>query len=366
MFAMLTLATVATSALVADKIDFYIGTYTSRDGSKGIYHAQLDAATGKLSAPTLVAETSSPSYLAAHPKKAFLYAVDESSKGAVGAFAILPDHQLKFINVQTGLAGGPCHVSVDPSGRSLFIAGYGGGALAAFPLKGDGSIGAASFEYQNHGTGPDRSRQEAPHLHWIAADPKGKFVYACDLGTDEVLAFHLDPAKALLTAAQPPSVKVPAGGGARHLAFHPSGKFAFVCNEMQSSVTAFKIDPATGSMTETETLPTLASHVEGNSTAEIACTPNGKFLFVSNRGHDSIASFRIAGNGHLTPIEIKQVGVKTPRGFGIDPSGKWLVVAGQNSNDLRSFGIDPVSGKLKGTGSKISVSKPVCVTFLPK
>jgi 6-phosphogluconolactonase len=358
------LMTVVTPA-GAQEVGFYIGTYTRQGGSKGIYRATLDLETGRLSSPTLAAEAPGPSFVALHPRGDLLYAVHEPTDGDVSAFAIERDGKLRRINSQSSQGAGPCHVSVDGAGKNVFVACYGGGSLACLPIDEDGALAPATEVVKNSGSGPDQRRQEGPHLHAIYADAKDRFVYACDLGTDEVLVFQLDAENGRLTATQPRSAKVPPGGGPRHLALHPSGKFAFVNNEMGNSVTAFAVNPEDGGLKSLQTISTLpdGKPVPGNSTAEIFCDPSGRWLYVSNRGHDSIAGYSIGEDGTLALVEITPAGVAVPRGFGIDPTGKWLVVGGQKSNDLVALKIDPASGKLTPGPNKISVGSPVCVAF---
>jgi 6-phosphogluconolactonase len=345
-------------------LGFYVGTYTSKEGSKGIYHVRLDAKMGALSEPELAAEAEAPSFLALHPNGHFLYAVHESTGGEVSAYAVGADRKLRLLNTQNAKTGGPCHLSVDHAGKNLFTAGYGGGSFASLPIKADGSLGPVTSFIQNAGSGPDKGRQEGPHAHSIYAAKGDRYVYGCDLGTDEVLIFGFDPAKGELRPGSPRSVKPLAGGGPRHLAFHPSGKYAFANNEMGNSVTAMSVDDSTGGLRPFQTVSTLPAGegTKGKSTAEIACHPSGKWLYVSNRGHDSIAVFRIGTDGTMSLVEIEPAGVRIPRGFDIDPSGKWLVVAGQSSNDLVSFAIDG-NGRLRPVGSRVSIGKPVCVLF---
>lgn len=353
----------STVVSTADEIPFYIGTYTSAEGSQGIYRAILTTTTGTISKPTLAAKANSPNFLALHPNGDFLYSVE--SPGKVSAFAIQPDGTLERLNSQPSHGAGPCHVSVDPAGKNLLVANYGGGSLACLPIQKDGSLSAATTVYENTGSGPNPKRQTKPHLHSIYPDSTNRFVYACDLGTDEVLIFQFKPESGKLTLADPRSSKVPPGGGPRHLALHPNGQFAFVNNELTSSVTAFKRDPSTGALTPMQTISTLpgGKPVPGNSTAEIFLHPKGKWLYVSNRGHDSIATYNVGEDGKLSVIEIQPAGVAVPRGFGIDPSGRWLVVAGQKSNNLTALAIDPKSGKLSPGPNKVEVGRPVCVVF---
>ena len=342
--------------------DLFVGTYTSPDGSKGIYRAQLNTTTGELSTPALVAETTGPSFLALHPNGKFLYSVNESSKGEVSAYA-MEGGGLRFLNTEKFDGLNPCHLTVDPSGKNLLVAAYSGGTLTSLPIKPDGSLGMFSSLFQNRGSGPNKSRQEKPHMHSVYTDAKGKFAFACDLGTDEVLRFEYNSVTGSFSNKH--AFKVPSGGGPRHLALHPSKNLVYVNNEMTLGVTTFGWDSKTGNMVRLQTISTVpaGTPVEGNSTAEIALHPTGKWLYVSNRGHDSIAVFAVQTNGTLKLVEIAAAGVKTPRGFGLDPKGQWLVVGGQNSNDLTSLRIDAKTGKLTQSGHVVSVSKPVCVLF---
>lgn len=351
----------AVAPVSGNEASFYIGTYTSPGGSEGIYRAKLNLATGELSAPTLAAKTSNPSFVAIHPDGRYVYAVNENDKGEVSAFSVQSDRSLRFLNAQPSQGAAPCHLIVDPAGKNVLSANYMGGSVSSSPITSDGSLGAPTAFFKNAGTGPDRGRQEAPHMHAVAAGPDGR-IYACDLGTDEVLAYRFDPAKGALDLNDPRSGKVPAGKGPRHLVFHPNGKFLYVNGEMGNSVTVFSHDAVTGSLAAVQTLSTLPEGETKSSTAEIALHPNGKWLYVSNRGHDSIAIFEIGSDGTLRRIDVVKAGVKIPRGFAIDPSGKWLVVAGQESNDLTALSIGPEGG-LKPGPNRISVSKPVCVVF---
>jgi 6-phosphogluconolactonase len=354
-------ATVAT----ADEVSFYIGTYTSDEGSKGIYRATLDTRTGQISEPELAGEASGPSFVVLHPNGQFLYAVQEPGS-AVVAFAVEEGGALRRLNEQPSHGRGPCHVSTDPAGKHVFVANYGGGSVACLPINDDGTLAPASSTFENSGRGPNERRQEGPHLHCIFADAEARFVYACDLGTDEVLVFRFDAGKGELVLNEPRSAKVPPGGGPRHLAIHPTGRFLFVNNELTSAVTAFERDPQRGSLRPLQTLSTLpeGETVPGNTTAAIFLHPTGKFLYVSNRGHDSIAVFTVADEGLLTPVEVVPTGVAIPRGFNIDPSGKWLIVGGQRSNDITALAIDPSTGKLTPGPNKISVGSPVCIEFV--
>ncbi len=355
-------------AATAAEVPFYLGTYTKPGKSQGIYVGKLDTATGKLSPIELAGEAKSPSFVALSPDQRFLYAAMEAGGGAVGAFAVGADGKLTKLNEQPSGGGGACHVWVDATGKTVFVANYGGGSIASFAVKPDGSLGERATFVQFEGTGPDPKRQEKPHGHSIYTDAANKFVYSCDLGTDKVWIFKLDAAKSTLTPAEPPFGKVPAGGGPRHLAIHPNGKFAYANNEMGLSVTAFARNESTGALTELHTLPTLpeGADAKGASTAEIFCHPTGKWLYVSNRGHDTIATYAIGTDGKLTFIEAAPAQVKVPRGFAIDPSGQWLITAGQDDDKIAVLKIDPATGKLSATDQTASVGSPVCVLFAPQ
>lgn len=353
MTALLALAPMAT---------FYIGTYTSPDGARGIYRAQLNLETGEISTPSLAIAAENPSFVALHPSRKFLYAVHETGTGEASAYRVEAGGDLKLINTKTGVGAYACHLAVDAPGKNLFTASYGGGTLMNFPIGSDGALKDPTFDFKNSGTGPDASRQEGPHMHAAYPSVNGKHVYACDLGTDEILRFDLDSNAHRVSLASPRSTKTVPGGGPRHLALSKNGKHAYVCDEMLSSVTAFDID-SEGRFTRRGTLSTLPAPTPGNSTAEIHLHPTGKWLYVSNRGHNSLAVYDVAADGSLSRRAVVPVGVKTPRGFAVDSSGKWIVVAGQDSNDLTSIAVDLNSGNLTPSGKTVSSPRPVCIIF---
>jgi 6-phosphogluconolactonase len=351
----------------------YIGTYTGPK-SKGIYLSTLDLATGKLSDAVVAAETTSPSFLAVHPSKKFLYAVGEISDfqgqkaGGVSAFAIDPaSGKLTLLNQQTSGGAGPCHLVVDATGKAVLVANYGGGSVESIPLAADGKLGEPASFIQHAGSSVNKSRQSAPHGHSINVDPTNRFAVAADLGLDQVLVYKFDAATAKLTPNDPPFTAVAPGSGPRHFAFHPGGKYAYVINEITCTVTAFDYNSAKGTLTEIQTITTLPHEVRpGYSTAEVVVHPSGKFLYGSNRGHDSIAVFQIvAANGTLTAVEHEPTQGKTPRNFAIDPTGKFLLAENQASDTIVVFAIDQSTGKLEPTGHKIEVPSPVCVRFVP-
>jgi 6-phosphogluconolactonase len=354
------------------KIRVYIGTYTGGD-SQGIYVCELDRTTGQLSEPRLAAEAVNPSFLAVHPKRRFLYAVGEiadfegAKSGGVSAFRIQPESgQLKLLNQQSSKGAGPCHLVVDPTGKNVLVANYGGGSVACLPIQKRGKLGAASAFIQHEGSSVNPKRQEGPHAHSINVDPENRFAMAADLGLDKVLVYRFDPESGTLTANDPASVSVAPGGGPRHFAFHPSGKFAFTNNEITSTVTAFSYDAETGVLKEVNTVSTLPPGTEvANSTAEVRVHRNGRWVYVSNRGHNSIAIFEVdPSTGKLTPAGHASTQGEVPRNFNLDPSGRFLLAANQSSNNVVVFRVRPKTGQLKPTGSEIKVASPVCIRFV--
>jgi len=350
----------------------YIGTYTGKK-SKGIYAYRFQAATGKLTSLDLVADTPNPSFLAVHPNRRFLYAVSEIASyegqktGAVSAFSIDPETgKLTFLNKISSRGSGPCYLVVDKTGKNVLVANYGGGSVAVLPVKEEGSLGEASAFVQHTGSSVNPKRQQGPHAHSINVSPDNRFAVVADLGLDQVLVYRFDPAKGSLAANDPPFAKVNPGAGPRHFAFHPSGRFAYVINELQSTVTAFAYNAPGGVLKELQTISTLPKDFAGNnSTAEVQAHPSGKFLYGSNRGHDSITVFAIdARKGTLTPLEQVSTQGKTPRNFGIDPTGSYLIAANQGSDNIVVFRIDPKTGRLSPTGQTLEVGSPVCVKFV--
>ncbi len=350
----------------------YIGTYTGGK-SEGIYTAMFDSTSGTLSQVELAAKATNPSFLAIHPSRKFLYAVAEVSdfgpkrQGAVNAYAIDADSgRLELLNQQGSGGSGPCHVSLDSKGRAVLVANYGSGSIAALPVEQGGKLREAASVVQHRGGSVNPQRQAGPHAHQIVVPSGDKFALVCDLGLDKVMSYRFDPAKGLLEANEPPSASVPAGAGPRHLALHPNGKLLFVANEMASTVSAFSYDKRRGTMKILETDSTLPSDhpVKNSSCAEIEVHPSGKFLYVSNRGQDSIAVFSIqAGTGKLSVLQHQSTLGKTPRHFAIAPDGKWLLAENQDSDNIVIFALDPGTGRLTPTGHEREVGKPVCLVF---
>ncbi|PWU17131.1 MAG: 6-phosphogluconolactonase [Verrucomicrobia bacterium] len=355
-----------------DQILVYIGTYTG-ERSQGIYVSRFEPATGKLTPPELAAKTTNPSFLAVRPKGDFLYAVgeliedDKPKAGAVVAYRIdRKTGKLTLLNRRSSGGKGPCHVAVDQTGQCLLVANYGSGTLAALPIQPDGKLGIPSALIQDQGSSVNPERQEGPHAHFTTVSPDNRFALCCDLGLDKVLVYHLDPAKAMLSPNDPPSVSITPGSGPRHIAFHPDGRFVCLINELSSTLTLLSYDPQKGVLKELQTLSTLPNDPKvPKSASEIHFHPNGRFVYASNRGHDSIAIFGFdAEKGKLTFIEHQESRGKIPRYFGIDPTGQWMLIENQDSNDIVVFRIDPKTGRLKCTEQQISVGQPVCAVFV--
>ncbi len=345
----------------------YIGTYTGPE-SKGIYLLRFHPATGVVTEPILAAETPNPTFLTVHPNGKFLYAVDEGERGSVRAFEIeAGSGRLLALDQVPTQGSGPCYLSLDRAGHSLLAANYDSGSVAAFPVKEDGRLGDASAFIQHRGSGADRARQAGPHAHWIEASPDNRFVLACDLGLDRILVYRFDAAKGTLTPNAPPYLKMTPGSGPRHAAFTPDGRFVYLASEMASTVTAMAYDAKSGALRQLQIVSMLPAGFHGeNTAAEIAVDAAGRFVYASNRGHDSIAIFAIDhATGKLTPVDRTPTQGKEPRNFRIDPTGRYLFAANQNSGDVVIFHVDAKSGRLTPSGGKFSVAKPVCVAFTP-
>jgi 6-phosphogluconolactonase len=362
----------------------YVGTYTTKTNSKGIYVFRFDATVGQAKAVGIAAESADPSFLAVHPDGEHLYAVNELSEfggqksGAVSAFAI--DRHTGLLTLQNQVAtrgAGPCYISLDKSDKyypSLsnsiwftLVANYDGGSVASFPIRDDGSLGPAASLIQHAGSSVNKERQEGPHAHWVGTSPDNRFALVADLGLDEVLIYRFDVTKGTLSPNDPPFVKVNPGAGPRHFAFHPNGKFGYVLNEMDATVTAFSYHLKTGSLSVLQTINTLPKDYSGpKEAAELVVHPSGKFLYASNRaGIDTITAFSIdPARGTLKLTGKTSTQGKTPRNFAIDPTGKFLMAANQESNNIVVFRIDPATGDLIPTGQVAEVPSPVCITFV--
>ena len=361
-----------TSASGRDNLRVYVGTYT-RGESEGIYLLDLDLKTGALTSRGLVARAENPSFLALHPDGGHLYAANEVSRflgkrsGGVSAFRIdRKTGSLRFLNRQLTRGGAPCYIAVDGAGSNVLVANYGGGSVAVLPIRENGKLKKPSAFVQHVGSGPDPTRQEGPHAHSIRVDAANRFALAADLGLDKVQIYRYDPRNGALTANDPPHAAVSPGAGPRHLAFHPNGESVYLVNELDLTVTAFQYDGERGALSIIQTISTLPGDVEdGYSGADIHVHPTGRFLYASNRGHDTIAVFAIdSDSGRLTAVGYEPTRGRTPRNFAIDPTGRFLLVANQDSDSVAVFGIDQETGGLTPTGETANVPSPVCIRFV--
>jgi len=352
----------------------YIGTYTGAK-SKGIYVSRLNLATGALAAPQLAAETPNPSFLAVRAQGDFLYAANEvdtfggTRSGSVSAFAIdKATGMLKALNQATSGGPGPAHLSLDAPGRTVLVANYGGGSIETIPIKADGSLDAPASFIQHTGSSVNPDRQKEPHAHQILVDPANRFAYAVDLGLDRIMIYRFDATKHALAAASPASAAVKPGAGPRHLAIGGSGRFAYVIDELDCTITAFRRDATSGALSAIQTISSLppgVSQQKAFSTAEIAISPSGAFLYGSNRGHDSISVFSVdQASGLLAYVANTPTGGRTPRGFAIEPAGGYLIAGNQNSDSVVVFRIDPARGTLTPQGTPASIGAPVDVKFV--
>ncbi len=346
------------------------GSYSPSD-KESVHLFQLNLKDGGLKKLSAVAGLNNPSFLKIHPSGKFLYTVNEVAtfegkrSGGVTAFALdVQAGKLTQLNQQPSGDTGPCHLTVDATGRFVLVAHYGGGSTSVLPINKDGSVGAVVSLIKHKGFSAT-PRQKAPHAHSVHVGPNNKFAFAPDLGIDKVLVFQFDEKTGKITETQFGGAKLEPGSGPRHFGFHPSGKFAYVINEMKQTVTAFRYNPMRGQLKTLQTLSTVPHPVKGNSTAEVLVHPSGRFLYGSNRGHNSIAMFRIEEkSGELTALGHEPTRGSTPRNFGIDPTGQFLLAANQQTDNVAVFRINKDSGKLKFTGNEIKLSKPVCVRMI--
>ena len=377
-FALLALAALAASAVVvaaAEKpgpVTVYVGTYT--DGtSRGIYRLTFDPATAAMTEPVLAVETQNPSFLALHPSGRFLYAVGEiesfqgAKTGAVSAFAVdAKTGDLALLNQQASEGTGPCHLVVDKTGRNVLVANYGGGTVAVLPVEADGRLKPASSVRAHEGTGPNRRRQERPHAHGIYLDAAERFALSPDLGSDRVFVYRFDAANGTLEPHGAGTLEP--GSGPRHAAFHPTRKYLYVINELLSTITAFSYDAEKGALAPLQTVTTLPAGFSGTSwTAEVAVSTDGRYVYGSNRGDDSLAVFAVdPSSGRLTAKGHAPVGGKYPRHFTIDPTGRFILAAHQNSGTIAVLRLDPATGMPTLVGAPAKVDKPVCLLPMPK
>jgi 6-phosphogluconolactonase len=371
-------ATSAKGALANETLA-YVGTYTGGK-SQGIYLFRLDTQNPddsqnvRLVPLGLAAETPSPAFLEIDAKRRLVFAVSETNDfkgqptGAVSAFSVdSATGKLKLLNQQASKGTGPCHLVLDRSGRHVFVANYGSGSVAVLPVAPDGRLGESSDVVQHEGKSVNPDRQEAPHAHCVTLDPANRFLFVCDLGLDTVMTYKFDAEGGELTPNEPAFATVAPGAGPRHMVFRPDGRFAYVINELNSTITAFAYDADAGALKELQTVSSLPEYFDSDNTcAEIGIHPNGKYLYASNRGHDSLVLFEVdRAKGTLTYVEEQSTGGKTPRHFGIQPSGEHLAIANQNSDTLLLCRIDGGNGRLKPSGVFAEAPSPSCIQFLP-
>lgn len=347
----------------------FIGGYAKGSG-QGIWSLRFNTRQGRFGAAKLAAECQNPSFLAVHPRKPVLYAVNEvsdfSGGGALSAFQIdNSSGKLTLMNRVPSKAAGPCHLSLDRSAQTLLAANYGGGSLVACPVKLDGSLGEPASFHQLRGKGPNAARQEASHAHCIITDPGNRYAVATDLGSDRVFVYKLDPAKAQLAPNDPPSVNLQPGAGPRHIVFNPNAVCAYVINELNSTITILDWFAARGAFKVLGHVSTLPAGFKGsNTTAEIVITRNGNYLYASNRGHDSIAVFRVVDGGkRLELMQHLPTRGKTPRNFVLDPTGRWLLAANQDSDSVTAFAVEANGSLVDGT-RLLSTPRPTCLRFV--
>jgi 6-phosphogluconolactonase len=348
----------------------YIGTYTG-ETSKGIYAFRFDDSSGGLTPLGLVAETPSPSFLTASANGRFVFAVNElqsfggAASGSVTSFAVDPGTaKLSEISVQPTKGAGPCHLVLDRTGRYLAVANYGGGNYAIFPVGADGRLQPAASVVAGEGAEPNPSPAIKRLGHAVGFDADNRFLVTADKGLDRMLVYRFDASDGGLTPNQPPSAALPPGSGPRHFAFHPNRRWLFTISEQAATITTFAWDQKSGSLTAFASVPTRPDGVTGGSTAEIAVHPSGRFVYGSNRGHNSIAVFSVGGDGMLTLVEHESTRGQTPRNFALDPTGRWLIAANQRSGTLAVFSIDQTTGALSPVGPLADVGSPVSVIFM--
>jgi len=341
---------------------FYIGSQDKSENA-AVSLAELNLATGQITLKESFKTAPAPGYVSISPNKKNLFAVTGDNK--ISAYAIGEDHKLTYLNSQSSEGMNPCHVSVDPSGKMVFASNYTGGSFTAYTLAPDGKVNPPTYTQQFTGTGPNTKRQEKAHAHFTAASPNGKYVYTVDLGTDHVMNYVVNTQTGELkpNPAQTAFEAKP-GAGPRHFIISPSGKNMFILNELDLTVTACSINDA-GVITAIASYPTIPADFKDPSTSSaIRLHPNGKFVYTSNRGHNSISAFQIKADGTLQKVDEQTQAIKTPRDFNIDPTGKYMIVANQDKDNLVVYEVNPKTGKLTFKHESISVKLPICIAFL--
>lgn len=348
----------------------FFGTYTTAK-SKGIYEAAINPATGELGPPTLAAEVKNPTFLALNPAQTRLYAVSEveqfegKSAGGVVAFDI-ESHGLREINQQASGGKGPCHLAIDKTDSCVLVANYGSGSVAVLGLDASGALQGPALAVQHRGSSINPQRQSGPHAHFITTDTQNRFVLACDLGLDKLFVYRFDPKNALLTPDVPPAFLVKPGSGPRHLVFHPNGKTVYLVNEMASRLDVLAYNETSGTLQHVQSLGMLPNDFKGeNLGAEVQVHPSGKFVFASNRGHNSIVVYKvISERGELELVKRESCEGRTPRHFVLTPDGRWMLVENQDSDNVAVFAVNARTGELKSTGQKYELGAPVCAVLM--
>lgn len=354
----------------------YIGTYTSSGKSEGLYVYKFDSASGKLTPLHVVKSVAEPSFLTIDKDRRYLYAVNElleyegEKSGAVSAFAIdQKTGDLRLLNRQPSRGGAPCYITASQNQKFVLVANYLGGNVSVYPVEKGGRLGTSTDLAQHSGSGPNKDRQESAHAHSITLDRQNRFAFAADLGIDKLMIYRFDDQTGKLTPNEAQAFyQTKPGAGPRHFSFHPNGKFGFLINELDFTITSLAYDEKNGTLREIQTVPTLPADAEraGVTCADIHVSPNGRFLYGSNRGHNSIVSYAIdEKTGRLEYIEHTPTGGKNPRNFAIDPQGNFLLVANQDSDNIVVFRIEEKTGKLRPTGNTAAVPVPVCLKFIP-
>ena len=357
----------------AKELLVYVGTYTTA-GSEGIYIYRMDLSSGKLNLVKTVKEIVNPSFLAIDAMEHYLYTVNEVQEfvgkpgGAISAYSInLKTGDLSFLNQQPTQGGDPCHIIVDKTGKFVLTANYSGGSVSVFPVLTNGSLGTMTDIVQHYGSGPNIKRQETPHAHSVNLDFANRYAFVADLGLDKIMIYKFDSNKGKLNPNDVPWASVKAGAGPRHFTFHPDGKFAYVINELNSTLTAFSYDETKGTLKELQAVSTIPEDFTGtNWCADVHVSPSGKFVYGSNRGHNSIVIFAIdEGTGKLIYVGHEPTQGNYPRNFAIDPTGSFLLAANQRTNNIVIFRIDKQNGRLISTGQTAELPSPVCIKMIP-
>jgi 6-phosphogluconolactonase len=342
-------------------------------GEKGGIHGyEFDVKSGKLKALHRTSGVEHPFYLALTPDRKHLYSIHAKQFGGkeneqVAAYALVGrTGELKLLNRQSAEGTAACYLDVDRTGKAVLVANYSSGSVASLPIKADGSLGEPASFIQHKGASVNPARQKEPHAHSIVVSPNNRHAFAADLGTDQVLCYKLDPATAKLTPNEPPFARAPAGAGPRHLTFHPNGKRVYVINELANSVSLFDYDADSGTLTAKQTISTLPEGFKGTShCADLKVTPDGRYLYGTNRGHDSIAAYNVGEDGRLSLIEITPSLGKGPQNLAITPDGGWLLCANMPGNNVAVFRIDTKTGRLTAAGDPVQQASPSCIALVP-